>query len=304
MTSLSIKSVTFLILIILVSACSDSKRIYEIPNLTKDNLKLCFFGDTGQENPSSQQFIADEMAKEKCDRIYHVGDIVYPKGITSVNDPMLEKKFLRFYEPLTKLDNKPQFSMIQGNHDYEGDPKAWMDVSKKYPWVFAPDLYFMEVYDRKCVIGLDSNLWVHGKHIVEGTKQGAWLYGIKDEIKSRCDLVIALTHHPYKSSGKHRKKHEECDTGLKFFLDSLVIGKANFLFSGHDHLMADYGSIKGTHHIVTGAGGQPEPGFNLGFAYLTIQKLPSGKLKTEVTLNEYDPAHKLLSSKKSTISIP
>lgn len=254
--------------VLLFSSCTE-KRTFSIPNLNQAKLKLCFLGDTGQDSPEKQRQVAIQLQKENCHRIYHLGDIIYSRGLKDENDPQLKKKFLSFYEELSNTGYKPQISVILGNHDYQGNVEAWKKISKKYPFVFFPETYFAENFQDYCVIALDSNLWLHTGDVFQGLKEVAWLSDINEQNK-KCSFIIGLTHHPYAAQGKHRKDQHSI---MKTIMEKFILGKVNVLFSGHDHLVADMGDYQGTKQIISGSGGgSSEPGYSPGFAVLELDR--------------------------------
>ena len=71
----------------------------EETKVSQDSI-FCFVGDTGHVN-KIQKEVANALADSKCSAIWHTGDIIYPDGISSKDDPRFITNFLQpfiFYE--------------------------------------------------------------------------------------------------------------------------------------------------------------------------------------------------------------
>lgn len=209
-------------------------------NLTiKDGFKICAIGDTGTGG-EEQKLVAEKLFDEKCQLILHLGDIVYPIGIKSVDDKDVENKFFKYYR--RHLKDGAQMLLTMGNHDryLSGIVKPWQEIAKKTEGLVYPHLFYHYRLDNICIFSLDSNdFW---------DEQTDWMN--KEVDFNGCDLKVGMTHHPYKSSGSHG----EPPGRIKRFLKETVIGKMDVLVSGHDHNLADEGEIEGTTQLVSGSG--------------------------------------------------
>lgn len=231
-------------LLFFLMSCSTPKVTYK-ESLPKKEMKYCFFGDSGNES-SAQLAVAKALKGENCDRIFVLGDVIYQDGIKNQNDPELQKKFINIYNDL----NTP-FTLVMGNHDYEGSIKAWKKVSEKYSWIFYPNNYFLQKINDVCFIGLDSNLYNRPWHVTSAFKQMRWINSISKDL-AQCRYRIALAHHPYVSLTR------PAEGFLKHFYEEKVVGKVNLLITGHDHVLQDLGQKDGTRFLISGAGGQHE----------------------------------------------
>lgn len=262
----------FILTLLLLAGCASDKLKYNHP-LPEGKVKFCFIGDSGFGSKQQAQ-VAKALVKEGCHSVHHVGDIIYPDGFSSIDDPLFENNFMRFYQPVMEGPNKPHFYLIMGNHDYQGDVKVWKKISKQYPQIFFPDPYYFVDMQGICFVHLDTNLLKYGVYFIQAIKQMAWLSGLEDELKN-CQTTVALTHHPYQSRGHHGKA-----TGtVKWFLSSRIIGKFDYLISGHDHILSDEGREEGTHMLISGAAGDVDSGEDIGFIILEAQ-VENGKAKS------------------------
>jgi len=220
---------------------------------------MCFIGDMG-DGSENQQKVADALKNEMCHHVFVVGDVIYSKGIESVNDPLLQERFVKFYEPVALSGNKPQFSIVLGNHDFAGNEDAWLDVPKKIPWVFYPNYYYLQKINSACFVAMETDFYA-GAFKFESLFQKRWLETIQDQMKD-CELKVLFAHHPY--LGKRPAKG-----WVKSVYEDSVVGKYNVVVSGHDHILADLGKKDGTHFFISGAGGQ-HVGGELGYLVLEL----------------------------------
>ena len=103
-----------------------------------------------------------------------------------------------------------------------------------------------------CFLSLNSTTFtmvVQGDHEKE---QDKFVEGFLEASRGSCKLSISLAHHPFVSNGSHG------DAGgrIKRFYKKLILGKMDVILAGHDHNTGYDGVIKGTHNIVSGAGGK------------------------------------------------
>lgn len=237
---------------------------------TDQSQKMCFIGDMGNGS-ETQRKVAEDLKAESCDQVFVVGDVVYSKGIESVEDPLLDERFGKFYEPVATTGKKPLFSVVLGNHDFAGNEEAWKDVPKKYPWVFYPHSYHLQKINGACFVAMESDYYT-GAFELEALRQMLWLEGIQEELKG-CDLRVLFAHHPYVSAPGRRP----AKGWLKRVYEESVVGKYDIVVTGHDHILADLGKRSGTHFLISGAGGQSDGG-RAGFLVLELD-YREGKLR-------------------------
>jgi calcineurin-like phosphoesterase family protein len=260
--------IIFIFVIILQGCAKPNATVFEDNRLSEvDTAKFCLTGDMGRDTPHQQE-IADALEKEDCDRIFFLGDLVYPKGISSVNDPLLQKNFLDYYLPIIDRDPGVIIGLVLGNHDHKGDPSAWKKVSKQYPGIFFPNYYYLIDYGGLCIVGLDTSFYYYAEKVVEAAEQAEWLFSIQSRLKD-CKVKIALTHHPLKGD-KHpgSKDWNGADGPLKLFLETYIVGKFDMHISGHVHILHDDGKDEGTRLLISGTGGEILGGGTPGYIVL------------------------------------
>lgn len=277
----------YLTSILLFFSCSGPKQtVFEDKSLLhEENVKFCFSGDMGKDT-EHQKTIAKAMNEENCHRIFFLGDLVYPKGIESVNHEDFQKKFLYYYEPL--LDENPNLiiNILLGNHDHKGKPDAWKKISSINERFFFPGYYYMIDYGGICFVALDTSFYYYLNQVTETAQQTAWIQKLQPRLKE-CEVKIALTHHPFKGRGLDRYDDWEGTSGaLKVFLDTYVIGNFDIHLAGHVHLIADDGRDEGTRMLISGAGGETRGDNKAGYIVLNWQ--PKNKKRISYTLREVD----------------
>jgi hypothetical protein len=259
----------FILITIYTFSCAKPKAtIFEDNRLAQEEeVILCFTGDVGL-GTDHQNTIAQAMKKEKCHRIFLLGDLVYPAGIKSASDEELENKFMKFYRPLVDEDPNLIIGLILGNHDHKGEPSAWRNVSKNDERFFFPNYYYMIDYGGLCLVGLDTSFYYYSNSITELWEQTTWLMELNSRLKN-CDVKVAMTHHPFKGDGYELDKDWEGSSGgLKAFLDSYVVGTFDVHLSGHVHVLANDGQDEKTRMLISGAGGDNRGNGPSGFVVL------------------------------------
>jgi len=247
--------------------------------------KICVIGDTGT-GTKDQFLVASMLAKENCQAIVHVGDIIYPSGLKDENDYQLQSKFYEPFKPVLNQEDAPPFFLLAGNHDYLGDLDIWTNISEKSPQkIIIPHLYYSAAWKDLCFVMVDTNpfnraylRWTYKKHL---KNQAKWLRTINKKMDKTCKFKLAFGHHPYLSSGQHGNAKDS----LKDFFEEHIIGKYDAYLSGHDHNLAYEGTKNKTALIVSGAGAKlrslktkyksKSKKFNiskLGYAVVTINR--------------------------------
>jgi hypothetical protein len=216
----------------------------------RDGWLICVIGDPGTGAPV-QHAVAKAMFDAKCDDVRIVGDIIYPSGISDVDDPQLRKKFFDSYQML--LDAEIPVSVVLGNHDYKGNDLAWLELAERTPGLHMPFFNYAERFnDGMCIISIDTT-WVDkfyftNRHIALID----WLTSTLEALKGKCAFSLALGHHPLRSSGLH----EQPTPATRWFVDQFVVGHVDAYVAGHEHNLSDEGVRSKTHLLVSGAGGK------------------------------------------------
>lgn len=240
-------------LLLLILGCSQENFTLS-RHVPTDEIKICFIGDTGTGS-KIQEMVADRLNSENCDTTHFLGDIIYPKGLSTVNDREFQDKFHHFYKNLV-----PKY-LVMGNHDHRKSIGVWMDLARKYPDIIFPHPNYLLKLNNLCMVHLDSNYYKLFLKFGTGFRQHLWLGGLEDELKS-CSKKVVIAHHPYKSSGKH---HGDSTGLMKWFYEANVIGKFDALIAGHEHILSDEGTSDGTRLLVSGGGGNPQKGEPAGY---------------------------------------
>ena len=233
------KFLNFLFIFSLFISCTsapESGQLVKHPKLP-NNYKICIFGDSGKNN-SNQRLVAGALAKENCDQIRHLGDIIYSRGIDDANDPKFKTHFYDYYDAI--IEKGIPFYLVVGNHDYQKNPSAWIDVAKKYPNIHFPGLYYLDVYQDICFISLDTN--------DNFITQKFWFDKIQEKELKDCKLKLAFGHHPLYSSGDRGDAH----FGVRTFLNNTISETAQAYFAGHEHDLQDVKTENGTRYLISG----------------------------------------------------
>ena len=244
--------------------------------VTQDST-FCFVGDTGHVN-EIQKNVADALADSECNAIWHTGDIVYPDGISSKDDPRFITNFLR---PFNKVFNKKiPFFLTLGNHDYKKEPKSYLELAKNNSLIVYPNNYYSNKYGKLCIFSLDTTIFDKLYLFYKRREQKSWLRKIKEDMTSSCELSIAVAHHPLFSSGDRKNATPQ----LSRFLETDIFGTFDLYIAGHNHVLADEGERRGTRQLISGTGSlpggspeeQPEGKFNVetpGFLKLELKEI-------------------------------
>lgn len=228
---------------------------------------IILLGDTGKDNQGQldvSRSIEDFCLRERCDTGMIAGDIIYPVGMKSPTDPILETMFDKYYNHL----NFP-FLITMGNHDYGKLSNDWkrgsyqLEHAKDNPSFYFPDFYYTYETDEAVIAVLDTTRLMWKK---ETSLQADMVKAAHREALAKNKWFFVLGHHPFLSNGKHGNagNYERLPvpffvsgSNVKKFITNHVCGKAHFYLSGHDHSLQVFdGNIKGcnTQLIVSGSG--------------------------------------------------
>ncbi|RDI48256.1 metallophosphoesterase [Nocardia mexicana] len=269
------------------TARGDVATAESVPKLdfpTDDTLRVLLTGDAGT-GARPQWLVADAMrdlhGREPFDLALGLGDNIYESGPWTEDD----RQFLdKFENPNHGLDFP--WVMVLGNHDTSsvlpGDG-GWLQRGdhevgyhrRSARWYMPARYYSVRVPRERPVVEffvLDLNpvaaylppllqpYWAPGGQFM--SEQAAWL----DEAvaTSPARWKIACTHHPYLNNGPHGDAGNYEGVTLdpldgrhaKRFLDDHVIGRCQFLLSGHDHslqVLEHAPELRGTRQLISGA---------------------------------------------------
>lgn len=268
--------IKYLLLLILAACATPVIRPYEQP-LLAGKMKFCFIGDMGLDN-DVQAKVSALLREEKCHSIHMLGDLIYPKGIQTPQDPELEKKFLKHYAPLTQEGHFPKLNLVLGNHDHDGSAEAWQDLGRGHSFINFPALYYLQNWGGLCLVHLDSEILRKLRNSFKARAQTQWLTSQEEYLRNSCQVKIALAHHPYVSPGP---KHAVTNAKIKAFYEEHVLGKFDYLITGHEHVLAEAGAIKGTRLFISGAGGNFSVGQPVGFLVFHVSTEPGKAISIE-----------------------
>jgi tartrate-resistant acid phosphatase type 5 len=228
---------------------------------------VVFVGDTGKDN-GGQLAVSLAMESfcsiERCDYGMLAGDNVYPVGLTSPEDPVMERVFDKYYNQL-----QIPFLVALGNHDYGKFSRDWkrgawqLGHMKKNPHFYIPHFFYSYQTDNAVIAVLDTSrlMWKKDTQAQSEMVREAFL-----EASRRKKWFLVLGHHPFLSNGKHGNagNYERLPgpyfvsgSNVRRFIKNNVCGKAHFYLSGHDHSLQVFdGNIKNcdTQLIVSGSG--------------------------------------------------
>jgi len=222
--------------------------------LAKASARFVAFGDTGIGSPT-QMRVAKSLAAfctaQRCDFALHTGDIVYPAGIRSVDDPYLLQRLERPYAGL----GVPMYLSL-GNHDRCGNADAMVQAwaagspARKRGLLDArlPGPWYTFAHSGVRFVVLDTHR--------RGQAQARWADQVlADSAKRNETWVVALGHHPLRSSGQHGDAFGE----QRMWLRGRLCGRVDVYIAGHDHNKEILEPECGVHQVVSGAGGQLRP---------------------------------------------
>ena len=185
-----------------------------------------------------------------------VGDNFYPRGVTSVSDPIWKKIWEADYGPL----QIPFFASL-GNHDYSGNEQAQIEYSARSSTWRMPGRYYTFQAGPVRFFALDtdegtSRKWYSLWDRPWSTRQAEWL-SKSLALHQDAPWRVVYGHHPVYSDGSHG------DTGrmIKQLLPILRAQKVDVFLAGHDHDL-QYHVRDGLHFAVVGGGGKDTRGIN------------------------------------------
>lgn len=191
---------------------------------------LLIFGDSGTGD-DEQRRVAEAMSQacreHGCDAALVLGDLIYPRGVKSVDDRRFET---RFEEPYEVVGPFP-FWVLPGNHDHKrsgsveaeiaygrsGRSERWRMPAAHYPVQGLPD--WLHIYS------LDTQ-W-----IAKGSATSEQAERARAALCGKAGWRILAGHHPVYSNGQHG---DDEDVGR--YLAPLVRDcGVQAYFAGHDH---------------------------------------------------------------------
>jgi predicted phosphodiesterase len=251
----------------LVACRSDRVRFAEAkPFLPADpaHVRFVALGDAGRGDASQRRVakgVVRACAERGCDAILLLGDLLYPRGMESDDDPRAKAWIADPYAPA----GVPIY-LVLGNHDYGrgrdvAPARRTVAWAKDSPAVVLP----AEVWDVRVGIvhlfGLDTNAAMEFGE----DAQLAWLK--KGLEASDAPWKVVLGHHPFRSNGGHGNAGTYegwsgipivSGDALRRLFDAGLCGKADLYLAGHDHnrQLLDHCGVQ---LVVSGAGSATTP---------------------------------------------
>ena len=221
----------------------------------RERLRFFVMGDIGKGEDSLRGYGQEKVSQllsflchegEKCDFGLVTGDLIYPKGVSSVFDGKLEVFFEDMYKDLSQFP----FYLVAGNHDHLGNIKAALEYSYfSEMWRF-PSLYYKVPFlpSWLSIFALDTSSFISGEsHYLSEVEQ---FQAARRALCGKEGFRVAFGHHPPDSSGKHKGNVE-----IKSFLTRLHKEcSLDSYFAGHEHHQ-EHLRVDGYDVFVQGAGG-------------------------------------------------
>lgn len=276
------------------SIVPDSPNGMHVEHPAGDTVRFIAVGDTGTGDANQiavANAMADKCAKDGCDFVVLLGDNLYSKGPTGVDDAQWAQKF---ETPYAAID--APFYVVLGNHDVAAEPffgsgymptQAVMEVQytdHSDKWNMPATHYTLSAGPVAFLMLDTTSLY---NHVIMYGDQREWIAGARDAMKADHAWVLSAGHHTYVSNGDHGNAgaygYFDFDTGadIKSFFETNLCGQIDVVLTGHDHDRQWLGPslCGGTPVIVSGAGGEVREGFKgnnptefqkdtLGFLYV------------------------------------
>jgi acid phosphatase len=196
----------------------------------QDDYTLLVFGDSGTGTDAQRQ-VAEAMSQacreQDCDAALVLGDLIYPRGVKSVDDRRFETHFEEAYDVLGPF----AFWMAPGNHDHKRSGSvdaeiAYTGSARSLRWRMPAAHYAVE----------DLPAWLHiysldTQPIVEGSAGSLQAEQARAALCGRPGWRLLMGHHPVYSNGSHGDY-----AGVGTYVEELVRDCAvQAYFAGHDH---------------------------------------------------------------------
>jgi len=228
----------------LVPSVDTSKLIAPVK---KAEYRFLVIGDNGS-GLAQQREVAWAMegrcnAGGEYDGIFFLGDLIYPDGVESVDDPQWKSLYEDYYRSMPCLSKLVAYPVL-GNHDYHLRPAAWIERHKTTPMFHFPARsWAVDFGNVVTVVGVDSEVpWFGGMDGLSAFgKQTAWRF--------------VLGHHPLASASFGGGRHKTAGFVGNRVKDA-ICGNVHVYMSGHAHHLEHRPMIDcNIEHLISGAGG-------------------------------------------------
>lgn len=217
------------------------------------SLNILALGDGGHGNESQREtaIALTKMARERgVNFSVHTGDMVYPHGISSVDDPQLKWKVTDAYGEL------PEMHAVPGNHDYgdksgAGMPEALVEAAGSN----APGMFRMPTRYYSRLVKVDGltirTIFMDTSTLPVDPIQIKWL---RAQLEKDADYTLVFGHHPVMNDGLH---------GVTPFMNEqigpLLEARADLYVCGHEHNQQQLRTEGGMPTVVSGAASEGRP---------------------------------------------
>ena len=217
------------------------------------SLNIMAFGDGGHGS-KAQRETALALTRMGRDRgvnfSVHVGDMVYPHGIVSADDPQIERKVTGMYGEL------PELHAIPGNHDYgarggAGMPEALVELANRnLPGTFKmPTRYYSRLIT---VDGMTIRaIFMDTSTLPVDPIQLKWL---EAQLAKDADYTLVFGHHPVQNDGWHG-----ASPFMKERILPLLEARADLYVCGHEHNQQQLRTAGGLPTVISGAASESRP---------------------------------------------
>lgn len=282
-------AVVLLALLAGVAGCLAQEADEAIPDPVAGEVRFVALGDFGTGGPDQAKVaeaLLEVCGERGCDLVLGLGDLIYPSGASSPDDPQFDSKF---EQPYAALD--VPFWMSLGNHDNGGEfpgPTATAGgLGASYAtgnnmvayaqrtdrasdkW-HMPARFYSFTEGPVDFLALDTNTMLfYGLAVPPEVSAGiqeqeAWLRDAPQAGTS--PWKVAFGHHPYLSNGEHGDAGSYDGHGLpgaggdhlKALVEEHLCDEVDLYLSGHDHnlqWLAPASSCGRTALFVSGGGG-------------------------------------------------
>lgn len=197
----------------------------------KANYSIFLIGDAGEPPKTGKNQVLTPLKRQmqeagKNSSVIFLGDNVYPKGLSNLDEPtrkMDEERLADQLSILKNYDGKP--FIIPGNHDWQqGGKKGWEYIKNQekfvseflqredvfYPKGGCPTPHEVILNEQITAVILDTQWWLHPWQKPEATSEcevkslEEMLVSVNDILdRNRHKKVLIVGHHPMYSHGSH-----------------------------------------------------------------------------------------------------
>ncbi|MEA5403709.1 BamA/TamA family outer membrane protein [Arcicella sp. DC2W] len=198
---------------------------------TTPNYSIFLIGDAGEPPKADTNQVLTPLKRQmqkagKNSSVVFLGDNVYPKGLSNLDEPNRKNDSTRLADQLSILkDYEGKPFIIPGNHDWQqGGKKGWEYIQNQEKFVSdflkREDVFFpkggcptpheVALNDQVTAVILDTQWWLHpwkkpeAESDCEVKSLEEMLVSVNDILdRNRHKKVIVMGHHPMYSHGSH-----------------------------------------------------------------------------------------------------